>query len=203
MTAAQGWPASVEAVRAADAAIAAADPTHVPLGARAELAAGVVDGLGRADWWVPGPRERAAAVLRGVPVERLMRPEQGAAPYKVAPAGALRALHAVGLALAHPGRPVAVHLGVGSLAEGSTSEAFNLAALRGLPVLFVVAVSSLTGAPVPRQIAADPAALAAAWGLRSLVVDGRDGLVVREAVREAARDALSSGGPVALLAQLG
>jgi hypothetical protein len=189
----------LDAVGAADAAIAAADPAHVPIGARLELAVGVLEGLGRADWWVPGPRERAAGVLRGASVERLVRASAGAAPYKIAPSGPLRALQAVGLALASPGRPVAVHLGVGSLAEGSTSEAFNLAALHALPVLFVVALPAAGGAPVPRQIAPDPAALVTAWGLRAQAVDGRDVLAVRDAVRAA----LSSGGPVALLAQLG
>ena len=53
--------------------------------------------LGRGDWWVPGLRERVGAVLRDVPIERLVDGLAGARPYKVAPptpSPALRALHA-------------------------------------------------------------------------------------------------------------
>ena len=173
-------PATVlERVREADAQLQASNPTPYPLpvGERLPVVAGTVAALESRDWWVPGLRERAGAVVRDVPLDRLVDGHAGARPYRVAPpgaSGALRALYAVGLAAAGPDRCVAVHLGIGSTSDGAFHEALNLAAMFQAPVIFVISVHPLDGdAPLGRQLAASPAKLAAAFGISVTEVDGR------------------------------
>lgn len=174
---------------------------HVPVTGLEAVVAGALAALSKGDWWVPGMRERAGAVLRGVPESRLGDPVRGAKPYKVAPvctSPANRALHAVGLAHAS-GRTTLVHLGVGSISDGAFTEALNLAALFAAPVIFLVAVHPLGGdAPVGRQSAASPSALARAYGLSVLEADGSRA----ESVQAAVAAARSQGGPHLVEAQL-
>ncbi|MEQ1506174.1 MAG: thiamine pyrophosphate-dependent enzyme [Myxococcota bacterium] len=182
---------ALAAVRDADAALAALDPTPFPLpvGELAAVVAGAVSALGRGDWWVPSVRERVGAVVRGVPVERLRHGLLGARPFKVAPPGgspAVRALIAVGLAHADPTGGALVHLGIGSASDGAFHEALNLAALLRPNVVFVVSVHPLTGdAPLGRQLATTPAALATAFGIDAVVIDGSDAAAVHAAVTAA------------------
>lgn len=195
--------ASLDRVRAADAELSArASTMPLPLGDLAPVVTGAVAALGRGDWWVPGLRERAGAVLRDAPIDRIADPQAGARPYRVAPTDtspALRALVAVGLALSDPSRFVVVHLGIGSAADGAFHEALNLAALTRAHVAFVVAVHPLNGdAPLGPQLAASPANLAAAFGLHTAVVDGSSAAEVHAAVA-AARDAT---GPTLVQADL-
>ena len=141
------------------------------------------------------------AALRGVPVDRLVDPRRGARPYKVAPCDgspANRALFAVGLAIA-TGGPVLVHLGVGSLSDGAFAEALNVAKLRSAQVVFLVAVHPLgPDAPLPAQSAASATALAGAYGIAAVSVDGRS----IEAVRVAVVAAREAGGPTVIEAKL-
>lgn len=193
------------------ASIAAADaalhPPGMPgVGELSALVEGALAGLGRADWWIPGPRERGAAVVRGVPIHRLTVDSDGRGglhaalrSYKVGPSGSLRALSAVGLALAQPDRAALVHLGVGNAADGVFAEALNLAALRSARVIFVLAWRSLEGAPVPAQLACPPEALAMAYGVTAVRVDGRSAAAVQAAV-QAAR---AQSGPTLVIADLG
>lgn len=193
----------VELVKA-DAALAALGPLPFPLpiGELAPVVAGALDGLGRGDWWVPSLRERVGATLRGVAVDRLVDPSIGARPFRVAPATgspALRALLAVGLAAADPGRCALVHLGIGSTSDGAFHEALNAAALLGAPVVFLVSVHPLDGAaPLGRQLAATPSGLAAAFGIGAEQVDGTDAAAVRDAVARAR----AAGGPRLIEARL-
>lgn len=162
----------MSAILEAEARLAALGPRPfpLPLGRLAPVVEGAVSGFGRKGWLVTGPRERVGAVLRGCPVERLVDAFAGARPYKLAPRSAApgsRALHAVGLALAS-GEPVLCLLGLASAASGAFHEALNAAALTGAPVIFVVATQPIgPEAPVGRQLAASPAALAEAQGLRA------------------------------------
>jgi len=165
-----------------------AAPFPLPINGLEALVAGTVSALSTEDWWVPGLRERAGAVLRGVPLTRLMDGFAGARPYRVAPpiaAPALRALTAVGLALGADAVAV-VHLGAGALADGAFTEALNLAALEGARVVFVVAMPTLSdNAPVGPQSATTPSRLAVAYGLPCRCVDGLDVDAVRDAVQSA------------------
>lgn len=183
--------AALAELHAADAALADADPSpfHLPLGPLAPLLAGAVLGLSAQDWLVPGLRERVGAVLRGVPISRLVDGFAGAKPYRVAPCDASvanRALIGVGLALGAQEACALVHLGVGGLADGACAEAFNLAALTGAPVIFLVALHPLDGpAPLGPQLAGDPAQRGRAAGLAVIEVDALDAGAVRDAVTTA------------------
>lgn len=193
---------AIERIRAADAQLAAADvvPFSLPITGLEAVVAGAVLALERGDWWVPGMRERVGAVLRDVPLERLVDGLSGARPYRVAPptpSPALRALHAVGLALA--GNRVVVHLGIGSAADGAFHEALNLAALRSANVVFLLAVHPLDeDAPVAPQLAAAPASLGAAFGIGTSTVSGSS----VGAVQAAVSSALEAGGPHLVVANL-
>ena len=184
---------AIERVREASHSLdAAGSPFPLPIGDLAPLVAGTVSALERSDWWVPSLRERAGAVLRDVRVEALSDAFAGSRPYKVAPPSAgpaLGALTGVGLALALESGVAVVHLGIGSLSDGAFHEALNLAALTQAPVVFVVAQRDLDdGAPVGPQVAADPMALAHAFGVTTSTVDAHDAPAVHAAVR-AAREA--------------
>ncbi|MFT4624051.1 MAG: 2-oxoisovalerate dehydrogenase E1 component alpha subunit [Myxococcota bacterium] len=196
--------AALATLHTADAALQAAGPTPfpVPLGSHAPLVAGAVSALGRGDWWAPGLRERAGAVLRGASVERLVDAREGARPYRVLPSGpdpALRALQTVGLAMADPERCALAHVGTGALGDGRWHEALNLAGLYRANVIFVLALHPLgAGAPLGAQSAAKPSELARCHGLTVHEVDGADAQAVHDAVR-AARDAR---GPHLVVARL-
>jgi hypothetical protein len=184
----------------ADAALAVALGQGRPgVGELAAIVQGAVRGLGRGDWWVPGPRERAGAVLRGLAIDRVVDVHAVIRTHKVGPSGPLRALHAVGLALAEPDRAVLVHIGAGSLGDGALIEALNLAALRSARVIFLLAQRSLVGAPVPQQSAASPAALALAYGVPTITLDGQS----EDAVRDAVASARQTSGPTLIVADLG
>ena len=195
---------AIERVQAADAALNQSDPSPFPLpiAGLEGVVAGTVCALERGDWWVPGLRERAGAVLRDTPTDRLVDGTAGARPYKLAPpdtAPATRALVGVGLALANPDRCTAVHLGIGSCADGAFTEAMNLAALKQANVVFVVAVHPLTGeAPLGTQLATTPAKLAKAYGLKVATVDGNSAKAVHDAVAKARK----KGGPHLIEANL-
>ena len=195
--------AAIARVRTGDAELLAAGPRPFPLpihGLEA-IVAGSVTALSRSDWWVPGLRERVGAVLRDVPVSRLVDGTRGAKPYRVAPPSpspALRALYAVGLGLHGEGAAL-VHLGIGSASDGALHEALNLAALTGASVIFVVAVHPLDGdAPLGPQLATTPAAIAGAFGIPTQTVAGDDA----QAVHDAVAAARSAGGPHLIEARL-
>ena len=194
-------------IQAADAALELLGPApfHVSIRGIEAVVAGAVSGLERGDWWCPGLRERCGAVARGVPVDRLVDGFRGARPYKVAPPTenpALRCLVGVGLA-AGSGRPCLIHLGVGSAADGAFAEALNLAAIRQVPAIFLVALHPLDrGAPVGPQLAADIERLAGAFGIQAWRADGSRADSVHEAVRSAASHARSTGAPAVIVAPL-
>ncbi len=175
-------------------------PFHLPLGSLDVVVAGALQGLERRDWWVPGLRERVGGVLRGVGADRLGGLD-GARPYRVAPvmpSPALRALVAVGLAVSDPERAVLVHLGEGSLSDGATYEALNLAVLQDARVIFLLARLPLDGAPVPRQAAVGPARLAEAFGMPHFEVTAEV-----DAIASAVGKARQLDGPSLVVVSLG
>lgn len=190
-------------VEQADRELAELGPTPfpLPLGPLAPVVAGAISALERGEWWVPGLRERVGAVLRDVPLDRLIDGTRGARPYKVAPPSpspALRALTTVGLAQATD-RMALCHLGVGALADGAFTEALNLGAMLQAKAIFVIAIHPLgEGAPLGPQTAADPAALARAYGWAALPADAP----TAQAVHDAVQTAREHGGPAVVLVHL-
>ncbi len=204
MSAAPDIAAALARLETADAELAHLGPQPFPLPVRGveAIVVGAVLGLRRSDWWVPGLRERVGAVLRDVPLDRLVDGFAGARPYKIAPPSdhpALRAVTAVGLALADRSAAALVHLGVGSLADGRFHEALQQASRFRARVIFVVAAHALDGdAPIGPQFSGDPAAFAAAAGVPCVTVSGRDA----EAVRAAVVAARETDGPTLILARI-
>lgn len=189
---------ALAAVLEADAQLQARDPAPFPLpiGELAPVVAGALTAIERSDWWLPSLRERVGAVLRGVPLDRLVDGLAGAQPFKVVSAGgspALRALLAVGIAHAERAgqdgvdRWVLVHLGIGSASDGAYHEALNLASLLRPNVIFVVSVHPLDGehAPLGPQLGTSPAAIARSYEIDAVAVDGTDPAAVAAAVRAA------------------
>lgn len=112
--------------------------------------------------------------------------------------------NAVGMALAERrlGRDAlaAVFLGDGTLGEGQTYEAFNLAALWRLPVLFVVEHNFWSqSTPSHLQIAGDIAARPRAFGIPTVEVASQDVRVTWSRAREAVERIRREGGPAALV----
>jgi len=197
------WVHAITQLQDADSALNQANPTPFPLpvaGLEA-VVGGAVLALSRSDWWVPGLRERVGAVLRDVPVERLVDGFRGARPYRVAPptaSPALRALYAVGLSVADRGRHVLVHLGVGSASDGAFYEALNLTVLLQPSVIYLVALHHLTDGTLGPHIAVTPAEMAKAFGIPAQVVDGASIVAVHDAVAQAK----AAGGPHLIEARL-
>jgi TPP-dependent pyruvate/acetoin dehydrogenase alpha subunit len=111
---------------------------------------------------------------------------------------------AAGMALAFKLRRtkeiVACFFGDGAVAEGAFHEALNMAALWGLPVLFVCE-NNLYGASTRiDQVMKNTRVSdrAASYGFRGETVDGNDVLAVYEAARRAADECRSGKGPVLL-----
>ncbi len=182
---------AIETLRGADAALTAAGPAPFPLpvaGLEAVVAGGFL-GVERTDWVFPGLRERVGAVLRGCPVERLVDGHAGARPYRVGPVSAspaARLLHACGVAMARPDEAVLCFIGEGSASYGALHEALNLAALRGLRVIFLASRWPLgEDAPLGPQLAGSLVEIARAHGVEADTVEGEDALDVREAVAAA------------------
>ena len=159
----------------AEQSLNALSPSPFPLtmGAASTAVEHAVLAMSKRDWLVCGPRFRISAALRGCPPERLLQPNDGAKPYKLAPSTmhpADRALHAVGLAMATK-TPVLCILGEASVANGALTEALNVAQLNTAPVLFFCVCRNLEHSPVTRQSAASPIALAQAYGISAVQTD--------------------------------
>jgi len=108
---------------------------------------------------------------------------------------------AVGFALASKmqGRQdvAACFFGEGAAAEGEFHESMNLAALWKLPVLFLCEnnLYAMGTALARSESQTDIHAKAAAYGVRSVVVDGMDVFAVESATREAAAHTRAGQGP--------
>ncbi|HCH64922.1 MAG: hypothetical protein CL927_06405 [Deltaproteobacteria bacterium] len=193
---------ATETLLAADAELGSLGPKPfpLPLGPMAPVVAGAFRGMSKGDWVFSGPRGRVGAVLRGCSAARLVDPGAGARPYKLAPvseAPGNRALHAVGAALAS-GRPALCLLGAASVASGAFHEALNIGALTGARVVFVVTMQAITDdAPIGQQLAADPAALAAACGWHTSTPQATE-----DSVFEAVTKARKSQSPALVLVRL-
>lgn len=109
---------------------------------------------------------------------------------------------AAGMALAlrreGQGRIVACFFGDGASNSGAFHEGMNLAAIWGLPVLYILENNQYAEAmPVHEFVPVSPISKRAiAYGLEGVTVDGMDVLAVRAAVEKGAETARSGKGPV-------
>ncbi|MEU5124809.1 thiamine pyrophosphate-dependent dehydrogenase E1 component subunit alpha [Streptomyces mobaraensis] len=96
-------------------------------------------------------------------------------------------------------RVAVAFFGDGALSQGVVLEAFNLAALWRLPVVFVCENNGYaTSLPVGRALAGDPVERAAAFGLAARAVDGMDAEAVADAAAQAVERCRAGGGPAYL-----
>jgi 2-oxoisovalerate dehydrogenase E1 component len=111
---------------------------------------------------------------------------------------------AAGMALAfkmrHERKVVACFFGDGAIAEGAFHEGVNMAAIWGLPVIFVCE-NNLYGASTHVNLVMKNSKIsdrAASYGFRGETVDGNDVIAVLAAARRAAADCREGHGPVLL-----
>ncbi|CUH98289.1 pyruvate dehydrogenase (acetyl-transferring) E1 component subunit alpha [Leisingera aquaemixtae] len=187
------------------------------------IAAGVIPLLAEGDRVVATYREHGHALVRGVSMNAVMAEMFGKAEGCSGGRGGSMHLYdaganfyggnaivggglplAAGLALADHmrGDPhvTACFFGEGAVAEGEFHEAMNLAALWGLPVLFVCENNGYAmGTALGRsESETDISAKAAAYGVAAEVVDGMDVVAVETAARRALAAIRENGKPVFL-----
>ncbi|MPZ01019.1 MAG: pyruvate dehydrogenase (acetyl-transferring) E1 component subunit alpha [Actinophytocola sp.] len=201
-------------------------PAHVGIGQEA-IAVGVARALRPEDRSIGTYRGHAHALARGAPPDAVLRELLGreggicagkggsmhitSVEYGYFGSYAIVGAHlpiACGLALADQlrsaGRVTVCFFGDGTTNIGAFHEAVNLAAVWGLPVVFVcenngymeyTPIGDMT--PVPRP-AADRAG---AYGLRPITVDGNDVRAVRDVTGEAVEAARAGQGPAMIEAR--
>ncbi|MBI1198686.1 MAG: ABC transporter substrate-binding protein [Phenylobacterium sp.] len=191
---------------------------HLSIGQEG-VAAGVGAALGRDDTLASNHRGHGHAIAKGLDLDRffleIMGRDEGycrgrggsmhIADMSVGMLGANGIVGAglpiaVGSALAHQvrrtGGLATVFFGDGALAEGVVLESLNLAALWKLPLLFVCENNGWSEfSPTAKQFAADVKDLAAAFGIRSRLVDGNDAVEVWQAARQFCDEIRDGGGP--------
>jgi pyruvate dehydrogenase E1 component alpha subunit len=112
---------------------------------------------------------------------------------------------AVGMAMAFQLRGEArcalSFFGDGATSVGDWHEAMNFAAVRQVPVIFVLEHNGFAySTPSTAQFVVDPVERAAGYGMPGVSVDGNDVEAVFEVVREARERALAGGGPTLIAA---
>ena len=195
---------------------------HLYIGEEA-VAVGTMQCLGPEDSVVTTYREHGHALARGVPAREVMAEMYG--KVEGCSRGRGGSMHlfdaarrfyggnaivggglpiAAGLALADQmtGRPnvTACFFGDGAVAEGEFHETMNLAALWGLPVLFVCENNLYAmGTSLERaQSETNLAYKAASYEMPAWTVDGMDVLAVEEAAHKATAEVRGGSGPVFL-----
>jgi pyruvate dehydrogenase E1 component alpha subunit len=165
------------------------------------------------DWMVPAFRELGALIARGIPLHQIYLywygNEQGSnlppQIYRTLPIAipvGSQPLHAVGIAYAEKmkasGRIVLTFMGEGATSQGAVHEAFNLAGVWKLGVVFYVQNNQWAiSLPTEKQTASRTVAeKACAYGFQSIRVDGNDLLAVYAATSIGVRTAREKGRPV-------
>ncbi len=165
------------------------------------------------DYVFPSYREHVAARVRGLGPRELLAQWRGVAHAGWDPARfrfhiyslvlGTQALHAVGYAMGSrfsgADEVVVCFVGDGATSQGDVSEAFNWAATRELPIVFVVQNNGWAiSTPVSQQYRAPLPGRAAGFGLTAYSVDGNDALAVHAVVSEAVAG-VRAGGPPAFV----
>ncbi|NND65907.1 MAG: pyruvate dehydrogenase (acetyl-transferring) E1 component subunit alpha [Gammaproteobacteria bacterium] len=180
------------------------EATHVGIGAamRAE------------DCLAPMYREYGAMVWRGVKMEEILLywggDERGSAysgpihDFPICVPIATQCLHGAGAAMAfqlrREKRCVVTVIGDGGTSEGAFYEALNLAGVRKLPMVFVIA-NNQWAISVPREIQSAAQTLAQkgiAAGVPAVQVDGNDVITVRDEMNKALQRARDGQGPTVI-----
>ena len=185
--------------------------TFAPLMGQEAAQVGSAFALETTDWMVPGFREAAASILRGLPLKHILLYYMGREEGNSIPDGqrdvpvnipvASQIPHAVGIALAARARrdPCATltYFGDGATSEGDFHEACNFAGVFQLPIVFVCENNQYAiSHPRSRQTRARTLAQKAiAYGFDGLQVDGNDLLAVYVATRDALARAKAGKGP--------
>lgn len=185
--------------------------TFAPLMGQEAAQVGSAFALEPTDWMVPGFREAAAYILRGLPLKHILLYYMGREEGNKIPDGhrdlpvnipvGSQLPHAVGLALAARIRrdPCAIlaYFGDGATSEGDFHEACNFAGVFQLPIVFLCENNQYAiSHPWTRQTRARTLAQKAiAYGFDGLQVDGNDLLAVYVATRDALTRAKAGKGP--------
>lgn len=107
---------------------------------------------------------------------------------------------AAGVQLRRPGSAVVAFLGDGAFGEGIVYESLNMAALRALPVTYVVEDNGVSqSTPKAHHLAGDIADRFAAFAITVTVVESTEFADVEPAAREALAAARAGSGPRALV----
>lgn len=198
-------------------------PLHLYLGQEA-VAAGVMSALEREDMVLTTYRGHGHAIAKGVPMRPLMAElfgkstgtckglsgsmhaaiyrERGVLFASAIVAGGVPIATGVALAMKHRGtRNVAtVFFGDGAVNIGSFHEGLNLAAVWGLPVLFVCENNLYAmSTRVEEAMSSDSiAARASSYGMKTFIADGNDAASVYVATRKALEGIRRGEGPAFL-----
>ena len=167
--------------------------------------------IAEGDWIFPSFREMGVFFTLGYPIhqlfqywggdERGLRAPDGLNIFPVCVSVGTHLPHAAGTALAARIRgertAVVAYFGDGATSKGDFHEAFNLAGVFRLPVVFICQNNQWAiSVPLSAQTASRTLAQKAlAYGFDGIQVDGNDLLAVHRATREALEKARSGGGP--------
>jgi acetoin:2,6-dichlorophenolindophenol oxidoreductase subunit alpha len=194
-------------------------PVHLYIGQEA-VAVGVCAALEGSDYIASTHRGHGHCIAKGVDIRRMMaeifgkstgtnRGKGGSMHITDVSVGMLGVnpiigvgpTHAVGAALSaklrRSGQVVAAFFGDGATGIGFIHEAFNMASIWSLPLVFVCENNGYAqSTPVEYAVAAKNVAdLAGGYGMPGVVVDGQDVFCVWEAAENAVRRARANGGP--------
>lgn len=191
-----GLVATIDA-RLAGLAEAGLIPPHQPCDGEEAVLVGAASALQPKDWVFWGRQVNAAALWRGLPLDRLLaHAMRGEAASEIAAlrvvvctqGPAARLPHATGLAWAgrQDGVVALCELGDAAVSDGDFHVGLNFAGVMNAPVIFIIRRGE--GAPLVVE-------RAEGYGIRGVVVDGSDPVLVRDAVASAAERARAGEGP--------
>ena len=195
-------------------------PTHVYIGQEA-IAAGICENLSVSDYIVSHHRGHGHCIAKGANLNKMMAELWGKATgYSKGKGGSMHIADfsvgmlgangivgggmpiATGAALAsklrRDNKVVVCFFGDGAINEGSFYEAANLAAVLGLPIIYVCE-NNLYGMSLPVSkgtLVKDMSQKAEAFGIRGLSIDGNDVIGVYETFRDVIRYAREELKPV-------
>ncbi|MBW1959989.1 MAG: pyruvate dehydrogenase (acetyl-transferring) E1 component subunit alpha [Deltaproteobacteria bacterium] len=185
--------------------------TFAPIKGQEAAQLGAVAVLRPSDWMVPSFRETAAELWRGRTMESVIiynagfnegaRIEEDRNDLPISIPVGTQVLHAAGLGWAIKYRKkddvVMTFFGDGATSEGDFHEGLNMAAVFGVPVIFVCQNNQWAiSVPRSKQTRSETIAQkAAAYGMPGLQVDGNDILAVYTAAQEAVNRARAGKGP--------